>query len=566
MIVFKGFDLAVNLSHAEDDKTLTNNGAEIAIPVRLEDVAERRLGSIRIQKRQGQALEISIPLAGADQLFYRHDQSDVIVSNDARMLHRTNDEIDDGALRSLLQFGAIVPPLTVWSPIRRFTPGHSFSIDPDTGSISDLHPTLSWADINLSANKQQASSDILSDVIDEILITNCPDRNPIIMFSGGVDSGVLAARASALGWKDTVLLNYAMHPNDIESLNAEAMADHLGLPFYRLLRNPAFGDSFLQRIGQSYRQPFTDISCIPTLEIANAAEQNFSQERVILDGTGADGGFGLNSKARNWKKLYQVPRSLRSASNYIYDKTAMWQRNSPIEYWLRLLARASDTPFPAAAIAQSSSRGVLIDMPACSPTPVEYITEWLQGTLPDNSAESCLSGLDLALVCSDRFAQKNKCFFDSCSRKIVYPFLENRIVKLALSQAAEPSNAAIPKYALKKLLARSVPDSFVSRPKTGFAPPIQEYLARPAFQEAIDRLLSGKLVVFKSINYDRIRKSKNILARAERLPATTLSIVWTAIFVNEWLRQHGIDEQPWPTDLKFTGATTRISNNSSGTL
>ena len=154
----------------------------------------------------------------------------------------------------------------------------------------------------------------------------------------------------------------------------------------------------------------------------------FSAERVILDGTGADGAFGLHAKARSWARLYCMPQPILSASRRIYDKASMWRHNSRIEYWLRLLSRASDMPLPAAAIAQSPSQAHLYSTTGTKRTPVDSIEQWLSITMPIGDVGTRLSALDLALVCSDRYSQKNKCFFESSNRQIVYPFLDSRIV------------------------------------------------------------------------------------------------------------------------------------------
>lgn len=504
-----------------------------------QDAASRkyRLGAIIIDQDSSHEVRISIPLVGADQLYYRCHQDRIEVCNDPRRLALPNDEADSSSLVSLLQFGAIVPPLSTWSSIHRFTPGRRFVLNPRNGSVADIGPTHAWARPADGVDTEDSRIGLVTDLLDHILVKACPDKNPVVLFSGGVDSGVLAARIAAMGWKDTVLLNYAMEPQDPESLHAEAMAQHLGLPFYRIVRDRAFGDEFINRIGETYRQPFCDISCIPTYELARAAVENFADDRVVLDGTGADGAFGLFVKARDWQKIYRIPVSLRSAAKQLYDRMGLWKRTSGIEYGVRLLARASDMPSAAAAIAQSPSHAHLYFPGKVRPVPTDLIEEWLAGGVPSSLDSVRLSGLDLALVCSDRFAQKNKAIFDVARRQVVYPFLDHRIVELALTAAFNWGDATSPKHTLKKILAQSVPRTQVYRPKRGFAPPISEYLARPAFLNAFDQLATTHNELTVLLNNARFRQLRPMLARGAALPATTISIIWTALFTNLWLHQ-----------------------------
>ena len=189
------------------------------------------------------------------------------VCADARQLAQPREELDQMGLSSLLQFGAVVPPSTIWRQVSRFMPGRNFSIDPSSNSCNDIGLASVCDDVPHEEKlTTEAPADLLVSVIDDILVAACPDKNPVILFSGGVDSGVLAARVAALGWKDAVLLNYAMGPDDAESIHAEVVAKHLGLAFRRIVRNVEFGDKFLEHVGRFYRQPFGDVSCIPTLE------------------------------------------------------------------------------------------------------------------------------------------------------------------------------------------------------------------------------------------------------------------------------------------------------------
>ena len=60
----------------------------------------------------------------------------------------------------------------------------------------------------------------------------------MLFFSGGVDSGLLAARLARLGRTDVTLAAYSFSPRDSETRLATAMADHLGFSCLTVAHDP----------------------------------------------------------------------------------------------------------------------------------------------------------------------------------------------------------------------------------------------------------------------------------------------------------------------------------------
>ncbi len=184
-----------------------------------------------------------------------------------------NSRIDDEAVFSVLQFGAIIPPLSPWRHVHRFIPGFRYcgtKIEcpvelPQKGHISSLNA------------EQQA--DEVERRLDTILKTYIGDQeDPVLLFSGGVDSGIIASRLAALGYRDSLLLNFSFGDNDPESKLAEAMANHLGLKFERVLgkRLPC---NVLNNPGKIYPMPFGDHSTVPTSDLAYSVVEYLVFER-----------------------------------------------------------------------------------------------------------------------------------------------------------------------------------------------------------------------------------------------------------------------------------------------
>src|SRR5690606_13157759 len=153
------------------------------------------------------------------------------------------EKVDARAIFSVLQFGAIVPPLSIAQGVRRVVPG-----------ANAVLPIVTYPD------EPDEQANAIEAIVDETLRDI---EFPIILFSGGIDSGLIAARAKALAKHNAILVNFSFGSEDPESHLAEAMARHLGLKFERITsdESPTF---CLETPGAIYPNPFADTSTVPS--------------------------------------------------------------------------------------------------------------------------------------------------------------------------------------------------------------------------------------------------------------------------------------------------------------
>ncbi len=174
-------------------------------------------------------------------------------------------------------------------------------------------------------SEQQA--DEVERLLDAILTDHIGEQeDPVLLFSGGVDSGIIASRLATLGYRNSLLLNFSFGDDDPESKLAEAMAPQLGLKFERVFgnRQPC---SCLADPGTTYSQPFGDHSTAPTSDLAHSVIDYLStQSRLILDGTGADGAFGMTAKIRTWEQRAS-PGDRKNLASLAYGKV-LWYRKA----------------------------------------------------------------------------------------------------------------------------------------------------------------------------------------------------------------------------------------------
>jgi asparagine synthetase B (glutamine-hydrolysing) len=431
---------------------------------------------------------------------------------------------DRAALFSLLQFGAVIPPLSPWEGISRLLPGYVY------GGEGVERPLPFPA----SASGATGALTAFADIFDATLLRLIGDAAvPVVLFSGGVDSGLIAARLARLGYRDTLLLNFSFGPDDRESALAEDMARELGLKFERVTCEK-LGCGCLDNPGKIWPLPFGDASVVPTFALANAAVERLrGMPCVVFDGTGADGGFGMARKISQWSQLAKLPKCVLRLASVAYKRGGQWHRTGAVEYRLRLLSRLNDMPLLSAILAQNPLAGVVYAGDGRKRVD-DWLDEWVSGWAGDSVLRKVIAA-DLAMTCANTFAQKAYPIFKKANRRVVYPFMEPEMVGFALS-IAPSAQSSEKKAILKTLLSQQVPHEMVYRPKSGFVDPSGQVFYDPRYIELLwaateeESALSGML--FKM----PVRKVCDLLYRKRSLPVQMLNCIWTIAFVDRWYR------------------------------
>lgn len=423
-------------------------------------------------------------------------------------------EPDPQAVFSVLQFGALVPPLAPYAGQRRLLPGYRHTA-PHNGEALRL-PSLT------AIGDPEVQADVVERLVDQAL---AHVENPVVLFSGGVDSGLIAARLKALG-KEALLLNYCFGPDDPESRLADAMAQALGMRFHRIHAGIETPTRCLKDPGKVYPFPFADHSTAPTSALARAALPFLPPGSVVLDGTGADGGFGMAAKIAKWRSVLRLPRVVRRMPAGLYRH--VWTRTGRVEYQTRLLRRSVTMPLLSSVLAQNALAGILYD-DAPAATVHQHLTKWITPWAGDDPARAVVAG-DLAMTCANTFAQKSHAIFEAAGVSVVYPFLTTDALVTALSATAWPLDQ--PKAPLKRALARHVPHDMVYRPKSGFVDPVGSVFHDPAFQDHLRESLEGPIGY--ALKPAAMLRLLGALKARRPLPAQTLNAAWAVAFTHRW--------------------------------
>ena len=523
----------------------TTHGDDVAITKlprqRLIANVDTNVIRIWVSLRSGE-LRITIPPTTPEQFYLTSDSRGCVFGNDMRLMMRwAGVELDERAIYALFQYGAIPPPITISKTVQRVPNGHVLKIMPNSAEpIFEVffQPRRKSQEDRESSNLEEHIRETLGSILSRV------PTSAVLYFSGGVDSGLLSAQLAEIGRTDIRLINYVFGPQDKEGHLALEMAAHLGLACEQIMYDPSDISPMLERLGKDYSYPFGDSSVIPTNLLVHASLRLAERSHTIIEGTGADGAFGLGVKYPIWKLLYSVPNSMRWMIASAYKWLKIWQHGSCGSKVKRLgcaARRSVQMPLQhAAVIAQNSLDGIAYTIPdEVRENLEEVIRTRIQILSLGLGPVDQFSLLDLVHLCAGEMAAKSFDPLRTRGIKPIYPFLEPPMLRLSFSlRWDEKCEGGEAKAILKKILARSVPRQLVYRPKSTFDPPFQEILTYPSIQRFLRSVVISKDNPL--IDFYRMEIVRQMIERAQHgqsLSIGAYSFLWVLMFISGWLRQ-----------------------------
>ena len=476
---------------------------------------------------QDQAV-LCIPHADPTGIFWSMQDGRVRLANDPRELYQPGMSLDPRAVFSLLQFSAVIPPLTPWREVSRLVPGYRYRVTADSAPVQ-MGPLPLFQPQRMDNLSPEEQTNLVEALLDQTLVQAA---RPAVLFSGGTDSGLLAARLAALGRKDTLLINYSFGALDPESRLAESMAAHLGLQFERITDDPADLTKFLERPGEVYPFPFSDQSTGPMEALVLAAIRRLGgHEHTVFDGTGAGYAFGEGRRIADWQRLFRIPRPIRKLAGSAYIH--FWRRSGAVESYLRILRRSVQMRFVSAVLAHNPLAGLLYGRTGEAEVH-SLLDEWVGNWPIVSVAQQVVAGA-LAMSSANTYAQKVRPLFQRSGMEVRFPFLSFELVGLGI-HATDAWAMDEPKAPLKRLLARSVPPSMVYRPKSAFGDPARRIFRSKAFIECLLDATTRGAPLEEYLLHQRVRQAAGLLRGGAEFPVQTLNCLWAIVFLDRWMR------------------------------
>lgn len=483
-------------------------------------------------------LKIVVPPTTPEPFYYARISEGFVFGNDLRLFrYLTEVDLDEEAIFGIFQYGAIPPPLTIYRNVHRIPNGHVFELSSNLSeptSIPYFRPTALLHENGGTFNPELRVQEALNQVL-----ARTPSST-VLYFSGGVDSALLASQLVRLGRTDIPLINYCFSARDEEGCLARQMAQHLGLKYHQVTHDTRKVSEMLNRLGRDYSFPFGDFSTIPTNILVQESLAPGEASLTVMEGTGADGAFGLAATYSRWKRIYAVPDQMRRMADSAYRGLNLWKRNSKAERLARFVSKSVHMSLAHAVVAQNALDGIAYLTPDYIRTDLDRaILTRLEVLSAGAEPKERLSLLDLVWVCAGIMAAKS---FDPLRIRGIqpfYPYLEFPIVSLSTSLSwDEKCEAGEAKAPLKKLLARSVPAKWVYRPKSGFTPPYKQIFGSAPVQDFLhDIVLSPANPLLAFCRVDNVKKMIERARSHQSLSFGAYDFLWALTFSSGWLDQ-----------------------------
>ena len=482
--------------------------------------------------RQERTLHLARDRLGEKPLYFGRAARDLVFGSELSALRAhpgLATEVDRDALAVYLRLGYIPAPLTIYRGVRKLTPGTILSVRAG-GDIRDPHHWWSLDDALAAAvarRRPMAPDDavaqteaLLADAVAERMVADVPLG---AFLSGGVDSSAVVALMVARGAAvRTFTVGFPGHPGD-ESGPAAAVARHLGTQHTELTVTASEALDMVPRLARVYDEPFGDPSAVPTALMCAAAR---SEVTVALSGDGGDevfGGYNRYSAGRAaWRWSARVPRPVRRAAAALAQEVppAAWDR----------VAAAAGRMLPAARVPAAGDKvhklGRLLNADSLEGVYRSLVSGWedpdqvVEGgheCLPAGWALSIVDGLedpaermmawDSATTLPDEMLAKVDRASMAVGLEVRVPLVDHAVVEAAWGVPAEvrlPTGR--PKWLLRQVLCRHLPPALVDRPKTGFDPPLADWLRGPLRDWAEELLGERRLAAEGYLRPEPVRR------------------------------------------------------------
>jgi len=488
-------------------------------------------------------IEIFVPLTAPEKIFYYTDARGIVISNDLRFLGLwSKSKLNTHGLYDLLHFRSNPANRTIFKEIFRVPNGHCVKLTINGHPQIRVYAELS-KDI-IPTNDANAEEIVKNTLLEQIY--SYPSTTGLL-FSGGVDSSLLAALAKAAGRQDMPLINYSFGEHDPQAELARIVAEHLKLPFIQIVHEPQPCISILEQLVQLYSYPFSDHAFIPSAILCHRIAEHLPDVTHILDGNGTDTVFALPMHYFKLQKLYRTSDALKTWASRFYKSAQLWKYHKNF-HWLGkiedfLLPYYQSQQFPVELswmFAKKSLNGIAYNIQPQHYNETLNELLYMYAALGEGLPDEERFGLSALIQnCCGISTAKTYDPLQYFGYTPVFPFLEYSLITRAYSMNYLKKNEnGEPKAILKKILNQSLPRELIYRPKKGFIPPSGDLLTMKPIREIIHNIVfHPENAFFQLCDQTAVRTAYRRIEAGIPVSKAMYGFQWLLLFTSVWLYQ-----------------------------
>ncbi len=484
---------------------------------------------------------------GKKPLFLFEGGDFLAFGSELRTLRSFGLEPDPEQLPYYFHFGWFPAPLTFFKNTTQVRPGESVVIaNGRIVSRQKYHDFTDWAWGTKSAAEVGVDGlneldDLVADAVKRRTLSDVPIG---AFLSGGVDSSLVAAYLRATGHRDLPMFTVAISDKN-EAPYAAAIARHLDLSHTIL---PFDSDQLLKSLDlfhDTYEQPYTDSSGLPSMLLCNAVKQHVT---VTLCGDGGDEFFG-GYQRYDWLRQALLGQQVPSIARALLGKIApLVDRRRGLRIQ-RLLETRDEAGLYATIINSWACREAVplsaeLNRNASAP---EQLVRDLFGHLKCD-ARSKAACFDATYYIPEDLQVKLDRASMQVALEVRSPLLDARVARWGaeLSPSVKFQNG--PKSVLRDLLARHVPRTLFERQKQGFSIPLRSWLRGP-LRNTVHETLHQRAV--RECGWLDLKRVDAIEAQFQRGDDEYAAPLWSLFVLAHNLQRNAATQTAKMTDRSF---------------
>lgn len=371
-----------------------------------------------------------------------------------------------------------------------------------------------------------------------------------VFLSGGIDSSLVTAAMQKCAARPITTLTLGFEdPRFNEADHARAVAKHLGTNHIEEVVTAEHAREVVGMLGRMYDEPLADSSQIPTYLVSEMARKHVT---VALSGDGGDEGFGGYRRhfatPKLWHRMRKLP--MRSVARAAIGATPV----EALNVGLGFLRGFADRYGPGGADVGPTLKRVAPWLGATSLINLHELTleKWPStepvvpnvgdlngrdhGFLPEGELDQlCMHDMRNYLP-GDILAKVDRASM-AVSLETRIPLLDPEVVAFGMSLPPELRvKDTTGKLILREVLKRDLPEEMFTRPKAGFAPPLETWLLGPLRHWAED-LLAPAHMQHGMLDERRVR---SFWQRYTRGGTGEDARAWAVLQFQSWMAARGL--------------------------
>ena len=413
---------------------------------------------------------------GKKPLYYMQTQTAFIFASEIKALlpYLKQKHLNKDALHGYLSFLAPTPPHTFYKGIHKLESGHFAIYQEGRLEIKEYYDLLS-TQVRISSEKEalKAIEESLQESIEKRMMGDVEIGS---LLSGGVDSSLIAAMASAQGSRlKTFSLGYEGYEKYDERPYAREVSQYLGLENIEVVLSKEGFFENLQKVVHALDEPINDPAAVPLYSLFQRVKEEGI--KVVLSGEGADEIF-LGYK--HYFEYLDIQRAgdLRHKSwlkNHLRSNFSMhreWEWYKRV-FNTEVLFRTSGEKFT------DLQKNLLMKQNVKDGFSMQYLKRYRDQFESSSHKDESLwySYVDLKQFQGEHFLSKLDRVSMAHGIEGRTPFLDHNLVELLFSLEPELRyQEGVSKALLKKIAKPYLPPSIIHRKKKGFSSPYLEWL------------------------------------------------------------------------------------------